>query len=361
MTQNLKLPLLIYGNQSISRDYINKHYSGKTVFYPLNELDPSELISNIFSYGIERKIFVITGFRANKENRELLSSIVENCKDVILFDTENSIREKDGAFVPATWAPWIKEFKNVGTMVNSGFDFDEKEFYECASYVKSQFKNNNVDISQEDSQYFVEKVGYKIDIIHREIEKLAITHSLINKEIIDNDVICYRKETLLYKINNSFKNRSYNDVVYAIESFMNSGFNENVIAEVLARKAKWNLVVAYLLYRDGNWNSVSSILNMNKVKMFDDQFIEMFKKESDSEKEVKTDSISSPFILNEIVQSFKILKVEPNRGKDYMKKLFFLEMDLYLKVLDSLKNIRYGDDPKSELYSMAKNIMDYRI
>jgi hypothetical protein len=100
---------------------------------------------------------------------------------------------------------------------------------------------------------------------------------------------------------------------------------------------------------------------MNKVKMFDDQFIEMFKKESDSEKEVKTDSISSPFILNEIVQSFKLLKVEPNRGKDYMKKLFFLEMDLYLKVLDSLKNIRYGDDPKSELYSMAKNIMDYRI
>jgi len=429
-------PILIYGDHFISQNHINsikakyeKNYDFHVLSASESSLEYIESISITQGFFPQPKIVIINDLPNQKAVREFLLDLagrknIEYTK-IIIWDSSDSIKLDPKTKSPnKTWEEFISNFKSIaGSKVfNCGADFTEKDEDEVISFVKNRFNKYKKEISEDAAKIFINIVSKDRGLIISEIDKLVLSAPVVitNDFIIEN-AFPSAKEAILFKFNNALDG-TYAEAIEMMEQFLESGINENVLAEIMAKKVRWQLIACYYYSKGVMWFDVEkALMNMGKFpsiawhsnKMSYEQKqkiaeeyeteeginkyrsrvlglpeycfnIKESKKKSkktqedpeekDDIKDGKTkkkvilgkkECLPMPFLATQIVNGLQKSFISPNSSSissdDLRKRILDRSINTYLFVLGKLKEIRYGDGTKQCLYEMVRSITNKEL
>jgi len=236
-------------------------------------------------------------------------------------------------------------------------------------------------------------------------KKISLTcpENLTPQFIIDN-AFPTSKEALLYKIGNVLDSGSFEDSINLIERFLASGINSNEIAVIIARKARWQMVISYLWCSGLGWESIpNQLMDMGKFpsSIWHNDQMEPSRKKQDagslqaSENMVKylnakeglplryfksvigkktpkgktamsrknAEVIPMFFMAEQAVNFVRDRIVRPSKlqPSELKTKLLDHSIKAYLFVQNKLAEIRYGNNPEQDLQEMVKRIMSVEL
>jgi hypothetical protein len=133
--------------------------------------------------------------------------------------------------------------------------------------------------------------------------------------------------------------------------------NSNVMAEVFIKKARWQMIVAYLWSQGLSWFDIpNKLMEMGKFpsSIWHNQEIELYRKKSESEALQDKDSIKTYLNRKEgiPIKYFKIADKEETKAKSKKKNAETMPMYFMAsQTVDFVKNIisRNGHIPNDEL------------
>jgi hypothetical protein len=393
-------PVLIIGDKLLSNKTVvssKKKYSNYkwvTISAKDETEDSIRAISgqgNIFD---EPKVILIRDIPNKKSYRDFILDLVKSSSlklKFIVWDSENEIQidPKTKEF-NKTWGDFISEFKKNKNhkIVNNGFAFTEKDNVSCCDFIKQKFEKYNKKISSDNALLLSQIVGKDRGMLESEISKLLLTcPDNITSEFIIENAFPSSNEAILYQFGNILDNGSYAESIECLKKFMKYGINENVIADIIVKKARWQLVAAYYWKNDLTWGEVvDAMMQMGKFPSSiwhkQSSSISEKKKQTECFKEIdaryeymekicgikewqinklkktsRAEVIPMSFMAELTVKFLKDHLVDRN-SKNY-KDNFELKKALinrctrvYLSVLDKLKEVRYGINPEQDLQDM---------
>ena len=391
-------PILMVGDKYLCQKNVNsakKKYSDfKWIILSATEdsVDKIRMESGTRDFFSRKKLLLIKEIPNLKDVREFLLDLVKSSSDnlkFILWDSENSIKPdpKTKAF-NKTWTDFIDGIKKNKNhkIINHGFEFTDKEETSEIDFIKARFLTRERSISLEAAKLFVAIVGRNRGVIETEIEKLCvIAPKEINVDFIMDNAYPSSDEAILYKFGNVLDG-SYSKAVMMMQEFLDLGINHNVLSEIMAKKARWQLVVSHL-YSDGmSWEDITpKIITMGKFpsyiwhdyqltptqkrkmtennKSLEDRINVMVDKGlpryyfKEKKKEGKGEAIPWDFIAQQHVAFIKEEIVRPNLNKysreEMRKKVLDRALKVYIFVVNKLKEIRYGESPDQDLQEMV--------
>jgi hypothetical protein len=102
-----------------------------------------------------------------------------------------------------------------------------------------------------------------------------------------------------------------------------------------------------------------------KKKLEEDEIEKEEEKSTKAKKKVvlgKKECLPMPFLATQIVSGLQESLVKPNSGTmkpdEIRIKMLDRALNVYLSVVDKLKEIRYGEDPRQCVYEMVRIITD---
>lgn len=400
-------PILLIGDhylcnkniQASKRKY--KEYEWVSMSATDNTLDEIRACASERTFLSTPKIILIQDLPNQKAVREFLLDLAKNsCSEVkfVIWDSDGAIKidSKTKTF-NKTWGEFIQRFKEIkdSKVVDNGFGFSDREDGDCAGFIIDGFKKYKRTISRDVASAFMNLVGRERSFIVSEIEKLCMSApQVITQEYVEEFTYPSSREAILYKFNNALDS-SYDAAMVALDQFLSVEVNGNVLAEIMMKKARWQLAASYYyslgmslddipkkLMMMGKFPSVawhSDKLSYDQKKKgseaFDDaekiqEFMhkrmglpqDYFHEPKDKAKaeafpmEFMAIQLVNAMAKNVIFPSLKVLPADKARMLIYDKYL-----SNYLIVSEKLKHIRYapyGEVPMQELYEMITAFTD---
>lgn len=366
-----------------------------------SDIDHIRSISGTGDFFSNPKAVLIFDIPNRKAVRDFLVDLAKSSSvnlKFVLWDSNNEINPdpKTGEF-NKTWGDWIKAIKRIpgNTIINNGGEFSEKDESASCRYVQDAFKKCNRTISHENTKLFVSIVGRNRGLVLTEIKKMALTcPKEVTAEYIRQNAYPSSDEAVLYKFSNAL-DEGYGEAVATMEQFLDVGLNENLLAEIVAKKARWRMAAVHLWATGMKWDQVETKLfqmgkfpsviwhNPNPTTADKKQASEAYdtteaKQEflikkmgipdyyfKQTDKKRAAEALPMPFLASQLVQFIKEKMVYPN-GKnigasELPTKLLTKVIDDYLFVVNGLKEIRYADNPRQDLYEMVRVMTDWNI
>ena len=393
-------PVLILGDKVLSQNNINaakKKYKDHKWFTFSATDDSADAIRAAAGQGdflSSKKVVLIRELPNQKAVREFLLDLVQMSSDklkFIIWDSDGAIKvdPKTKTF-NKTWGDWINEFKKIKdhTIVNNGSDFTEKDDNACITYIQARFKKANRTIASKNALLLAEIVGRNRGMLETEIAKMLLTCSKeVTEQYILDNAFPSSDEAIIYKFGNVLDSYSYGKSVAMMEQFLDMGINENVLADVMVRKARWQLAAASYWGQGQSWAEVvQSMMQMGKypssiwhqstltptekrkqsegLKDVEDRMKYMTKicgvrdwqinpNKTTARAEVVPMQFMAELTVNALRQNIVAQHVNQYKGEEMQQKLVDRCLRVYLFVLKKLKDIRYGDNPRQDLQEMV--------
>jgi len=279
-----KLPsvTLVFGDKYMSQNVVSSakkrfvDYKFDTILVSKSTHDDIRADIGTYDWTEDKKAIVIEDFPNNNEIREFLLDICQNIpedRSVILFDTLNSIKVDPKTHQPPkTWGKFIKDLEAIeGTrVINNGPKFTIKDEADCIAFVRKVFDRYKKKIDERDAKTLIKLVGMDKGILISEIGKMALTcPDHIGSDFILENAFYMTQEAVLYKFANALDSCSTNKVIGSIEEFMNMGVHPNVLAEIMMKKARWQLAASYFYSQKMPWNIVvARLMEMGEFPSF---------------------------------------------------------------------------------------------
>jgi len=279
---NIPSPILIFGDLFVAKNKI-KTFKDK---YPDNNwitmsaskesLDDIRMEAGMGSWNDSVKVIIINDLPNNKQGRDFLldisSSDIDSTK-IIVWDSTNCIKvdPKTKTF-GKTWGDFVASFKKIegNKVYNNGDALTEKDEGSCVAFVQKCFKKYGKEIHEREAKLVVNIIGYNRGLLASDVEKMAITApDPVTARFIFDNAFPSSKEAVLYKLGNTLNDANYSDSVDMINEFIESGVNQNPIAEILVKQARWQMVACYYWSHGLQWGSVvDNMMNMGKFPSY---------------------------------------------------------------------------------------------
>jgi DNA polymerase III delta subunit len=428
---NMPSPILVMGDQYISKNNIvsikrkyGDFYRAVTISATNASIDEIRTEAGLMDFLSQPKIIIINELPNQKAVREALIDLVSEKSDsvkFIIWDSDKAIKfDPKTKTINKTWGEFVDKFKAIpeSKVINNGADFTDKDEDDCISLVKERFFKNKKVIGDEAAKIFVSIVGKERGLLLSEIEKLSLCcpEKLTTDFILDN-TFPTSKDAVLYKFGNALDG-NYSNAVVMLDQFLEIGLNANVLAEIVCKKARWQLAACYFYSLGMSWYDIDrEIVNMgkfpsvvwaNKNMSYDKkqkmgqecetpEGFESYKatymglpdyyfstatkktkkskvnEEEDEESDEKAttkkkqtlvlgkkETLPLPFLATQMTTALQNNYVKPNTGKMDAKeirvKLLEHALNVYLECINKLKEIRYGENPNEDLYEMLQTI-----
>ena len=410
---NMPSPILIFGDLYLSKNNIinakKKYPDSRWITLSADEsLDKIRAEAGLSSWDDKEKILLIESIPSRKQIREFLLSLIKTIPStikIIIWDSYGHIKiDSKTKTIDKGWMEFINEFRSVSgsKIVNNGEVLEEKKKDDCISFVIRTFDRYKKKIDPHNARLLIGLIGYDRGMLDSEIKKMCLTCSEhLNSEFIIENAFPSTKESLLYKFGNVLDEGSLEDAITITDRFLSSGFNANELAVVLARKARWQMVVAYYFFSGLNWESIPSVLmemgrfpssiwhndqmelsrkkyEASVVQSSDNMIKYMARKEglpkryfhmnlpknTTKEKTTMTRKNSEImpmyFMAEQVVKFVKEKIVYTNRNlpeTEIKEKLLRRSIRVYNFILDKMCEIRYGENPEQDLHEMVRSLV----
>lgn len=406
-----KTVAFFYGDSALAKKDIfslKKKYSNLEVLeFSLSDDSFDEIMTACASscFASEQKIVILSDIPNKKDAREFilrLSNLLGEEVKLIIWDSENIIRvDPKTKSINDTWNNFLLELKNISgvKVVDFGSEFTEKEEGDVVKYISLLFSKKGKTIDQEAAKLIFSMVGGVRSNLATEVEKLSLLdYQNINREIVLEYCYAINQEAILWKFSSILDKCSILDAMAAIREYLNNDVNENVLAEIMMKRARWQLTAAYFWSQGMQWYDVDAELlrfgkfpsivwrdeskSQSEKKSLEAKYKEIenttslfegigfdksvFKKLKMSGAKLKSsDVLPMPFLANQIT-SFLNSKIVGQNSQKYTQKEIRSKLALkclstYLTVSDKMKEMRFNNTPESSLYEMARALSDYRI
>ena len=265
-------PILIFGDPylskntiiSIKKKYNNAHWD----VISATEQSPDEIrtISCFNQFNNIDKIILIQDIPNRKQIREFLLDLIisTNNSKFILYDSNNHIKiDPKTKEYPKTWIDFVTTIKNTknSKIIDNGTDFTDKENMDCIKFVQDCFKRGNKVITDRASMIFIDIVGSNRGLILSEARKLCLNSpNTINEDFVIQNAFPTSSSVILYKFGNSIDSGNISQAISSLEEFLYHGMNIYVLADILAKKVRWQLAAVSLWHDGYSWDEVVDIL-----------------------------------------------------------------------------------------------------
>jgi len=402
-------PVLIIGDTYKSKNDIisfkNKLKNEKWVQLSATDNPPENIRDEIgnMDWDDSKKAILIQDIPNKKQIKEFLIEITnyaqsQSLAKIILWDSKNFIKEDtiDNKF----WKSFIESFKKINgsKIINNGDKFTQKESIGYTSFIKKLFLKHNKEIDNSNCKLITEIVGFDRGLLSSEIDKLCINcPSPITSDFILENAFHTSKEIVIYELSNALDSGKYEESINVMQDFLNNGVNENVMADIIVKKARWQLIASYYWSKGMSWSSIiSKISSLGKFPaqehhngknvVVKDMLEYMVKKQgipkccfNEIKEEVKTDeegegkeSKKKKVRSETMYETWKIekivdfiqYKVVNGRSQDDPKvrsAVLKRAINVYLFVLDKLAEIRYGENPEQDLTEIIRAMTNTKI
>jgi DNA polymerase III delta subunit len=397
-------PILLIGDHYVCNKNIlaskKKYKDYEWIMLSATDDSPDSIraIASERSFLAKPKVLLINDLPNQKAIREFLLNLVKNVSSevkYIIWDSEGAIKldAKTRSF-NKTWSDFILAFKAIkdAKVIDNGFGFTDKEDGACITFIVEGFAKYKKTINRDVAMVFMNIVGKERSYIVSEIEKLSITApSTITKEYVMDNTYPSSKEAILYKFNNAL-DETYSSAITTLNQFLEADVNSNVLAEIMMKKSRWQLAVAYYyslgmgleeipkkIMQMGKFPSIAwhnDKLSYNQKKDGSEQFDDTNKIQefmstkmgiprdhfNEPKEKARAEAIPMDFMAIQIVNSMTKNVINPNLGSMPSEKVRALILDKYLSnylfISNKIKEIRYGSDPVQELYEMIVMFTD---
>jgi len=290
-----------------------------------------------------------------------------------------------------TWSDWIHEIKKIPNhkFVNNGEDFSVKEDKECIKFIQGRFSKYKRNITPQNALIFAEIVGRDRNLLDTEISKFILTAPVeITEGFIIENAFPTTGTAVLYQFGNVLDTCSYSNSIIAMRKFLDMGINANVLADIMVKKSRWQLIAASLWEQGFSWAEVmKEMMRMGKfpsliwhektqtptekrklsagLKELDDRIAYMTKiygvknwQMNPLKKKVRAEVMPMEFLamLTTKFLREKIIAPYVNQYREGQMKALLVDrcLNTHLFTLDKLKEIRYGENPDQDLQEMIE-------
>lgn len=399
-----KNPIIFFtGDKTLCRRDINKlkkQCSG-SVWHEFSASETSEdeirTVCGSGSLFFDTSVVVIKDIPNRKAYREFLLNLADTSVTgtrLILWDTNCHV--KDTSKPPKAWSSFIKDIKSRkgSKVVDKGGDFGNswRDRNSVVDFIQKQFMSRGKTVDHATAVLFGEIVGNNRAMLMTEIEKSCMLDGDITKDFVLENVFPSSHEAVLYKIGELIDYRKISEAIAKAREFQQNGIYHEVIAEILVRRARWQLVASYysvqgyndyeivgLLMKMGRFPSLywhnSSLREPDKLSKSSDVSDELSLKEfmftdlglpqdyirgiAKKAKKSRDGYLYCESLPHKIVADKTVAFVRQfeslYKGKtDNEKRAVYNKfLNMYLSVVGSLKNMRYNSScSDSELSKM---------
>lgn len=424
MTQaNNGSPILLIGDPYVSKNTLNKLRSNSanarwiTLSASKESLDHIRLEVGCASFDDREKIVVIEEIPNRGQVRDFLLDLSANCPEntkIVLYDSDEVVKiDPKTNLADQSWQAFLSSFKKIdgSKVINNGNSLSEKDSVDCITFIKKAFSNHKIFIETSEAILLANIVGHDKGLLDSEINKLALTSPpSITSDFIVENAFPSSKESLVYKLSNVLDSLSYSASVELVDRMYESGIHYNVLADLLIKKARWQLVLIYFMSRGASWDEAKNkMMDMGKFPSFvwhknitapEKKLIEtkfqdqkelreylmhkrglnyshfkksVYKKEASIKKrkskkpiaevsepvKSKAERITHPYILECLVNFLKNKVIASNPGiKDIREALLSRAMAIYAELHERIVQMRYNDDPRGDIHYMCRIMCD---
>lgn len=403
-------PILIYGDPVLAKKDLVKIKAKYSDFEWVemsledNSHDKIRMEAGLIGFGSNDKILLLNEIPNSKATREFLIALAKETRpdvSIIIWDSEEAIKaDPKTRLLNDTWSDFISKIKAIDghKIIPFGSDFGEKEDQDVVKYIQGLFSKSGKQIHQDAAKLLSTMVGRKRSMLASEVEKLSLTAPLmIDKDFISKNAFPVTQEAILWKFGNVVDEGNFVNSIASAKEYVECGAHPNVLAEILCKKARWQLAACSLWSTGMSWADVEQqLLQMGKFPS------SIWRKPgANSEKKARTDklkepqaaiewwgqemgldpsyfkdltvkgakikggeTIPMPFMASLLVKHIQSKYVEPNSKiptTELRQKLLNKMLGVYSSVLDSMKNMRYNSMFEQELYEMIRALSNYRL
>ena len=157
----------------------------------------------------------------------------------------------------------LKLFKTI-SKIGSVHQMNMSSENELVNWILNVFKDNNKDISTKEALYMIRNIGFNMEILLNEINKL-ISFKNNNDKITINDIdtICTKSvESKIFDLINFMANKNMQNAISIYKNLLVNKTSPFIILNMIARQFRIILQVKYLYNKGYNINSISSELGL---------------------------------------------------------------------------------------------------
>lgn len=395
-------PILIIGDPYVGKNNIlaiKKKFP--RLIWVTKSLDEDSLNSiraeaGTFSFDDSEKVLLLQEFPDRKQVREFvmdLVSIPHSSIYLIIWDSHGHIKINPRTrSIDKDWKEFLEKFRCIkgSKIIENDAPFTEKDRNSVIDFIVGKFEQHGKKIDLKEVRLLMGIVGFDRGMLESDIEKMVlICPERVTSQFIIDNAFPSSQESLVYKLGNVMDTGSYEDSINIMDRFLNSGINENKIAEVIVKKARWQLIIAGLWKEGMAWEDIpnkimemgrfpSAIWHNNEIdsthKKSESEAIntpdgiyrymtinmgipKKYIKKRDEKKTKKTsETIPQGFMANQVVDFVRNI-VEINRSvlkSEVKEKLVNRAIRVYQFAQDKLFDIRTGANPIQDLQEMVK-------
>lgn len=172
-------------------------------------------------------------------------------KSTILIFIEEKIDKKLKIF---------KTISNIGSIHQMSIPSEN----ELISWILNIFKENNKSISTKEAIYMIRNIGFNMEILSNEINKL-ISFKKNSEKITINDIdsICTKSvESKIFDLINFMANKNMESAISTYKNLLTNKTSPFVVLNMIARQFRIILQTKYLYNKSYNINSIASELGL---------------------------------------------------------------------------------------------------
>jgi len=396
MNKEITHHILLYGDPFTCKNKIisakKKYNDHQWLNFQLSKSKLDQIRSEIGteSWDEKQKIIIIEDIPNRKQSREFIIDLFKECpifSKLIIWDSNGHIQQNSDGTYDKSWSDFLKKIRllpsikivNNSNKLKETFNGEE----DAINFIRQQFRDKSKSIGTPESKIFLSIVGYDRGLLATDIDKMCIiAPKIITSQFIIENAFPTSKESILYKFANVLDTASSENAIYLMDRFLESGINQNVLAEIIMKRARWQLAVIYLWYAEKiTWEQIiDRILLMSKYpsyiwhnpktslihkkqesKIYQD-ILELQKYLQNNKgippkyfhKNDKTkEEIMKDFWARQIVDFVKMKIINNPQSSGLEKKIFYQNaINKYLFCFDKLCSIRYGENSSQNLQEM---------
>ena len=157
----------------------------------------------------------------------------------------------------------LKIFKTISS-IGTSHQIGSLSENELIDWILNIFKDNNKDISTKEALYIIRNVGYNMDILLNEINKLiSFKNNNTKITISDIDNICSKSvESKIFDLINFMANKNIDEAIQTYKNLIINKTSPFVVLNMISRQFRIILQCKYLYNKNYSINSIASELGL---------------------------------------------------------------------------------------------------
>lgn len=423
----LSSPVLLFGDPYLCKNDIIavKQRDPQATWVTMSLTDDSpdkiRMEAGTASWDDSEKVIILEELPNRKQIREFVLDLVTTLPSLtklIVWDSKGTIKiNPKTRTLDKTWSEFVAAFKKIdgSKVINNGGEITDKTKGDCIPFIQQCFAKHKKNIGIEEARLLVSIVGYRKGMLQSDIDKMSLTSpETVTSDFILENAFPSSKEAIIYKLSNVLDTLSYEASINMMDRFLGHGINENVIADTIVKKARWQMAAVSLWIEGMTWDVIATKLSLmgkfpsciwhnpkmnssNKKKeseIFQDEEgmlkyltqkegyprqyfkitvpsknkVRKSKKNPAAEtttqvKKKRAEAFPMPFMANQTVDFVKTQIVRNNSSNTEEERQEILDraINVYLFCQDKLAQIRYGKNPVQDLQEMVRAITNVNV